>query len=357
MLRPSTARRSLCVLLACAVAALAQPQQDNAEQDNPPQRIVLTERSAESELEAQYVRLKFRRDEPTPDYNLADESFMHWVPSGYDGSEPFGLLVWVSPSPEGWPRRDWLDVMDRHKLIWIAANNAGNPRPVLHRFGLALDARSHALAQYHIDPDRIYIGGMSGGSRVASRMGLIWADLFNGVLMNDGVDFYTPIRVPDKDNAMWPAKFHPPTADVLTRARRENRYVLVTGENDGNRDQTLATYTTGYKRIGFRHVTYFEVPGKGHALIDAEWFEKAVVELDKPLTEAADEPAASDDAPAKRSPPPPEDREDAARRLYQLGVNYLNADRPDLAMPCFQQVVDDFSDTTYAERAEQQLAN
>ena len=63
---------------------------------------------------------------------------------------------------------------------------------------------------------------------------------------------------------------------MLRKAREKNRYVLMTGEHDGNRHQTKTFFYRGYKRAGFRYAHYFEVPGKGHALPDAVWFEKAI---------------------------------------------------------------------------------
>jgi hypothetical protein len=52
-----------------------------------------------------------------------------------------------------------------------------------------------------------------------------------------------------------------------------------------NRDQTKAT-RRAYQAEGFKHTTYLEVPGMGHDLPDAEWFEKALRFLDgQPATE------------------------------------------------------------------------
>jgi hypothetical protein len=305
-------------------------------------------------MDQQVERMRLKADQSVEDYDLTAETFVRWVPAGYDGSQPYGLLVWVSPSPRGEPRGDWLEVMERHKLIWIAANNAGNPRHPFHRFGLALDALHNMTQQYTIDPQRIYVGGMSGGGRVASRMGLIWADLFNGALMNDGVDFYRILAVPDKPDHYWRPRFNPPPPEVFNKARQQNRYVLITGENDGNRDQTYVTYGDGYKRGGFRHVTYFEVPGKGHEQIDAEWFEKCVIELDKPLTEPPPPPeGAAGDAEAEPSPEQAE--EEKARQQYELAVNYLRAGMHDLAVKGFKHVIEDFPNTKYAKHARDKL--
>src|SRR5215217_2526442 len=74
------------------------------------------------------------------EYDLAKESFEMYVPGDYTGKEPYGLLVWVNPGPGGGVRREWIDVLDKHKLIWVGANRSGNDRAGWIRLGMALDA-------------------------------------------------------------------------------------------------------------------------------------------------------------------------------------------------------------------------
>jgi poly(3-hydroxybutyrate) depolymerase len=51
---------------------------------------------------------------------------------------------------------------------------------------LALIAAQNAMAQYSVDPQQVYIGGFSGGSRVALRLALGYPDVFHGALLNAG---------------------------------------------------------------------------------------------------------------------------------------------------------------------------
>ena len=43
-------------------------------------------------------------------------------------------------------------------------------------------------ARYPIDPKRVYVGGLSGGSRAAEMTALAYPDVFRGALLNAGSD-------------------------------------------------------------------------------------------------------------------------------------------------------------------------
>src|SRR2546423_5191062 len=82
------------------------------------------------------------------DYNLSDETFEVYVPADYTGKEPYGLLVWVNPGSQGSVYKQWTDVLDKHKLIWVGANKSGNDRAGWIRLGLALDAARYVPTTY-----------------------------------------------------------------------------------------------------------------------------------------------------------------------------------------------------------------
>ena len=54
------------------------------------------------------------------------------------------------------------------------------------RLPLALLGYWNARSRYPIDPDRVYVGGLSGGSRVAQIAALAYPDVFRGVEREDG---------------------------------------------------------------------------------------------------------------------------------------------------------------------------
>ena len=214
-------------------------------------------------------------------YTLAEESFEVAVPEGYSAERPHGLFVWVSPTPFGGFRNEEIGrVLSEHGLIWVGANLSGNNRSSFVRLSLALDA-AHAMKElYNIDPGRVYVGGYSGGGRVSSALAMLFPEIFHGGFFFYGVDFFEPLPVPDKPGASWPASFPAPKKAVLKTLKNERQFVLLTGDQDFNRPQTLATYRA-MKRRGFERATYLEIPGADHYHgIDYEWMKRGVTALE-----------------------------------------------------------------------------
>src|SRR3954447_25410295 len=170
----------LASLLASIVAL---PAPATAPATNRSSQIQLPNRAAISAVKEQARRFgwrleSFRKPSDEQDYGLAREAFDVVVPAQYRGEPGWGLLVWVSPSGRGAAPRAWVDTLAKHKLIWIGAENSGNERAVWIRVGLAVDAAADMQQRYKIEPTRVYVSGMSGGGRVASMIGLAYADVF-----------------------------------------------------------------------------------------------------------------------------------------------------------------------------------
>ncbi len=301
--------------------------------------VTLDERSPLSTVEAISTRFRVELKDPPADYNLADESFVLYVPQEYDGSEPYGLIVWISPNPNGWPLRRYMPTLDKHRFIWIGANNSGNPRSFWHRAGLALDGLHHVNKAFNIDPMRTYISGLSGGGRCSSRIGLTYADLFAGAYPIIGVDYFKKLPHPESTERrllFWDRRFNPPSPDIMRRAKRDGRYVLLTGEYDGNRLQTLITYEYGFKRARFAYATYLEVPGMEHTYPPADWFEKGIIALDTPLAEVR------------------ERRETQAERALDRAMDRLQRSPPH-GIEALEELLKDYNDTTHAHTAAEYL--
>lgn len=339
----------ICMLwLFTATGAFAQidPGVEAKEADGP--RVgrystTFTERSPLSTVSAVTERFRVQLGNPPDDYVLVNESFWVYVPEMYDGSEPYGLVVWINAGKHGGPPEHYQSVLDQHKLIWVGANNSGNPRSFWHRAGLALDGRHNITQQYNIDPMRVYVSGISGGGRCSSRIGPTYADLFAGAYPIIGVDFFKRLPHPDaRQNALqttlkfWGAAFKPPSPRIMRRAKRDGRYVLLTGETDGNRAQTIATYKYGYQRAKFANITYLEVPGMGHTLPPTEWFEKGVVALDAPLDEIRTR------------------RQSEADRAYRKAMDTLSRS-PQHGIAALRDLIRDFGDTTIMLEAQSAL--
>ena len=243
---------------------------------------VFAERCAASRVENIFARMGHRgrtNQSLGNDYRIADERFAVYVPSGYSGDTAYGLLVWISAGERGDMPTGWGALLARHKLIWVGAHRSGNRHNVPgRRMALALDAVHNMRKQYNIDPNRIYVSGISGGGRTASILAIHYPDIFAGGVFVVGAEYWEAIPAVGKPGQMWkPAP--KPQPQYLAMARQRGRYVLLTGDNDFNRQQTRDYYEKGYKK-DLRHVLYLQVPGMGHEMPPAAWYEKAIVFLD-----------------------------------------------------------------------------
>jgi predicted esterase len=208
-----------------------------------------------------------------PAYAVTNESFRVLVPRATPTNGSWGLLVWISPNDGSGIPADWQTELSNHGLLFVSALHSGNSRHPLDRFRLALDATCNMCRRYNVDRRRIYVGGFSGGARMASMLGVGYGDIFTGTLCVCGVNFYTSLPISG-------GKFYPgtyvPDPGVLLRAKRNGRFVLLTGENDENRENTKSANATGFKREGFRHVLYLEVPAMGHEMPDGKVLARAI---------------------------------------------------------------------------------
>ncbi|MHC4116995.1 MAG: prolyl oligopeptidase family serine peptidase [Planctomycetota bacterium] len=266
----------VCLLLARPQAAQA------AEIRKGSFDAVFAERCPESGLQSIFKRMQHKsRTNRTlgNDYRISEESYRVYVPSDYNTNASYGLLVWISADERGDMPEGWRKLMDKRKLIWVGAHRSGNGHNVPgRRMALALDAVHNAERMYNVDPNRIYVSGISGGGRVASILAIHYPDIFSGGIFIVGVEYWEAIAVTGKPGQAW-KPVPRPQAKYLAMAKERGRYVLLTGDNDFNRMQTRDYYEKGYRKA-LRHTLYIQVPGMGHEMPPAEWYEKAIVFLD-----------------------------------------------------------------------------
>jgi hypothetical protein len=302
------------------------------------------------------------------DYRLEEESFEVYVPGDYTGDKAYGLLVFVNPHPSGRPPQQYLAALDKHHLICVGPNSVGNNRFTTIRMGLPVDAAVHVRERYNIDPQRVYVSGISGGGRIASMLGVGYPDVFRGGIYVIGCNFYRAVqsreqRVPETGQfATYFRSYNPPPAEFLSLARQRSRHVLITGDFDGNREQTWLYYL-GFVRDRFEHVTYYQVPGMGHQPPDGEWFEEALRFLeDAPaaprVTPVAARPVA---VPVKVAPralpatasssPQPTDRNGVAAGLLARAKLYVDNKVYDQAREKLKWIVAQYPETAAAGEA------
>jgi hypothetical protein len=119
--------------------------------------------------------------------DLPKERLAVYVPAGPQPPDGYGLLVFVSPVDRPIEPRRWRQTLDAHGVILVSAARSGNQSKVYERrVPLALLAYENVRARYAVDPRRVYVGGLSGGARVAEALALAYPDVFRGVLLNAG---------------------------------------------------------------------------------------------------------------------------------------------------------------------------
>jgi hypothetical protein len=201
--------------------------------------------------------------------DLAQERFTVYVPP-HSPAQGYGLLVFVPPWEKAMLPRGWAEILDRRGVIFVSAANSGNAANVLdRREPLALLAAHNIMQRFRVDPERIYIGGFSGGSRVALRLALGFPDLFRGVFLNAGSD---PIG-----NAQAPL----PPPELFSRFQEMMRIVYVSGQNDAvNVDKDAASAQSMREWCVFDR--YAErSPWTGHEVAAPAVLDRALDMLDK----------------------------------------------------------------------------
>jgi pimeloyl-ACP methyl ester carboxylesterase len=206
------------------------------------------------------------RDQPI---DLTKESFALYVPP-HRPANGYSLLVFVPP----WPRAEvpsrFIAALQGHGMIFVSPANAGNDANVLdRREPLALLAARNVMNRYPVDPQRIYIGGLSGGSRVALRLALGYPDLFHGALLNAGSD---PIG-----NTLLPL----PAPELFRQFQEVTRIVYLTGERDEEHLASDAHSRASLQEWCVLNWTVKIEPRNGHELADPVAFSDSLDWLER----------------------------------------------------------------------------
>ncbi len=211
--------------------------------------------------------LQFSGDCPVPahpskyvlyDFDLTQENFWVDVPSGYDGSEPWGLIVYDDPGdvatalPDGWEQ-----VLNDDKLIAIIPQKAGDLQKIDRRQGLCVIAALEMVKQYGVDPKRIYAAGFAGGALMAAELGFHQSDLFGASIQCNDSN-YTK-AVPDKavtqdDLLKHPGSYVLIKADPgeIANALKSEKVAIITGSADYREHFLQDIYNGGYVADGFQ---------------------------------------------------------------------------------------------------------
>ncbi len=200
--------------------------------------------------------------------DLAHEAFAVYVPVNRP-SQGYGLLAFIPPWQDARLPAGWATALDENGIIFVSATKSGNEESVIdRRIPLALLGVYNVMRRYSIDADRVYIGGFSGGARVAMKVALAYPDLFRGALLNAGSD---PIG--GREAAL-------PPDDLFAQFQNSSRMMYVTGSEDGwnmQHDMVSRDSLRDWCVFGTGIETIFRA---GHEIADPNSVRRALMTLD-----------------------------------------------------------------------------
>ena len=199
------------------------------------------------------------------------EQFLVYVPMDKPAGG-YGLLVFVPPWKQARIPDGWADALDKNGLILVTAANSGNEADdFARRIPLALIAEQNIVKRYTIDPDRIFVGGFSGGARVALKLALGYPDIFKGALLDAGADPIGTDSLPL------------PPADLFAQFER-SRLVFIAGDSDTGALRMDAASLSSLRAHCVLNTEEQVLPSVGHAIADAGAFAGALSALEKPVS-------------------------------------------------------------------------
>jgi predicted esterase len=196
---------------------------------------------------------------------------------------PLGLLVWIGPKDNGLMPPAIQRALEGRGMMGIAPHGAGNSIDVTRRCALAIEAVKVAQARYELDLTRVYVGGFSGGAKVASLLGFVFPQVFRGVLAIGGAVYWRPIEIGPRKTI--PVQFETDPL-AITLARTASRFAILIGEADESFNLTKLIYERGFLPDHFRFVRATFIPALRHEIPREEDVRAAMewLTLDEPVS-------------------------------------------------------------------------
>lgn len=219
---------------------------------------------------------------PQIDYqiDLKTEPYFIHIPASYDGTKPFGLIVFIPAAgsmkalPKGWEK-----VLNDRQLLFICPPRAINSCENNHRMGLAVIGALKMQELYKVDSQRVYAAGISGGARTASVLGFYQSDIFRATIQSCGSDF--PREVPrvvavplerDKGGTYGVCGATP---EEIKNSREKVKFVIITGPGDFRHGNLLDIYTDGFVKDGYK-AKLLDFPKMKHEICDTDALTQAL---------------------------------------------------------------------------------
>jgi predicted esterase len=181
------------------------------------------------------------------DYDSTKQQYDLFVPPTYNAKQSYPVIIFISPGDgaSGW--KEWEPVCKQSGVIFASPHGAGNNVDFKKRVRIVLDVLDDVRRNYNTDPDRTYIGGFSGGGRIAGHIAFSLPEYFGGTV---------PICA---------------TGDLRDENWLQHRMIdrlsvaLVTGENDFNRGECERYKGPWLTEMGVRTKVWV-TPKLGHGI-------------------------------------------------------------------------------------------
>lgn len=187
------------------------------------------------------------------EYDSTQQSYELFVPKNYTDRKTWPVMLFISPSDRAMGWRSLKSLCMQQGIIFAGPHGAGNRCAIRKRVRIVLDVLDELRRDYNIDPDRCYIGGFSGGGRVACAIAFALPELFGGVV---------PVcAAGDLRSETW----------LRHRVIDRVSVAHVTGENDFNRGEVERYRGPWLKDVGVRSKVW-TFPRMGHSVpTGAKW--------------------------------------------------------------------------------------
>ena len=197
--------------------------------------------------------------------DLAKDTCEIYIPSSYDGTTPYGLLVYIEPVDRGKISPRIQDFLDEFKMIGVSADGAGNKIPMLRRVMLSMDALATVEKSYKIDPTNRIVTGSSGGGHMAMLTAALFPEYFRGAI-SQVAQSYLPIET----YGHFPGTT---MKDFKRGDRKEMMWVVISGDKDFNYEEILKT-SKQWEEEKLNYL-FIDVPGLAHKDAPPEAFKQA----------------------------------------------------------------------------------
>lgn len=220
---------------------------------------------------------------PDPQTTLGSNTNDLYIPSTYDGSEPYGLVVYINSDDNGGVKSDWIQVFEEDKLIWIAPDNIGNSVNIDIRMATAWAALLRMKELFNIDVNRIYTSGQSGGARMAQTLAYIYPEVITGTAPICGASYPTAVAQDyetQNPNSNYEVILNFTAADRNYIKSFDRPYAIMTSFDDFREGDIMNIYYNGFELHGFDG-KFLEIPGN-HCASNTQHFRNAISFVEHP---------------------------------------------------------------------------